>query len=131
MTVAVVPPTSTGGSGQSCCSCSCLCYCCIPVCFAASGSRNGESAHLPLLAAITSYRVVGVPVNPAGGKNITLTGMGGAGAGTSRTFSYGAGSYVQGQQYRFYAYATNAVGEGPPSPPTAPFTAPVGCVGFT
>ena len=135
MTVVVVPPTSTGGSGQGFCSCACsfasplhpVLLCCLPL---MDGSHpHGVYPSAPA-AAITSYRVVGVPVNPAGGKNITLTGMGAAGAGTTRTFAYGAGSYVQGQQYRFYSYAMNVVGEGPPSAPIAPFTAPIGYDGF-
>ena len=40
-----------------------------------------------------------------------------------RRFSYAAGGYVRAQQYKFYAYASNVDGEGPPSAPVT-FTAP-------
>ena len=45
-----------------------------------------------------------------------------------RRFSYAAGAYVRGQTYKFYAYASNVDGEGPPSAPVT-FTAPSSCVG--
>ena len=67
----------------------------------------------PLLAAITGYKIIAVPIG--GGANISVTGV-----GSALQFSFAGGNSLSaGQQYRFYAYAFNSAGS---SPPSAPYT---------
>ena len=82
--------------------------------------KNAANLTLPALllalysAAISGYKIVAVPVG--GGVNVTVT----SGLGSATRFSFAGGnSLAVGQQYRFYAYASNLAGS---SPPSAPYT---------
>ena len=88
-----------------------------------STSAGCPSASLPIDAAITKYRIVGVPTT-AGNLNITVEYKGVTLPGGTIQFTFGAGAYKPGVSYRFYAYAINAVGVGPASQPFGPFATP-------
>ena len=93
----------------------------------ASSSQQTRACHptSPQLinAAITKYRIVGVPT-AAGNINVTVEYKGVILSDGTLQFTFGAGTYKPGVSYRFYAYAINSAGVGPASLPYGPFATP-------